>query len=267
MTGYSYDLEGEVDLCCESMRIEMKKIIIVLLSLLLAGVAVAVAVEYPELGNFVTDTAEMIDPVYEQRINELCREIEQNTTVEIAVVTIDSLNGMGKEQYAVELFERAGIGKKDKDNGLLILIAKSEREYRVEVGYGLEHLITDSHKVDIGDGILVPNFKRGEFGKGVYEAILSIQGLIDGREEVLSQYKMTYEGQRSESSWVGFIIFLFTLMFILSIFNIIRRGTRTRGGYIFMGGGFGGGSGGFGSGGFGGFGGGLSGGGGFGGSW
>jgi len=202
------------------MIVEMKKIII---ALLIFSLIVAVSgVEYPELRNFVTDTANMIDPVYEGKINELCKEIEQDTTVEIAVVTIDSLNGMSKEQYAVELFERAGIGKKDRDNGLLILIVKSEREYRVEVGYGLEHLITDSHKVDIGDGILVPNFKRGEFGKGVYEAVLAMNGLIEGREEVLSQYKMKNK-QGTETCWVGFIIFIFTLMFILSIFTLLDK--------------------------------------------
>ncbi len=219
----------------------------------------------------------MIDPAYESKITELAKKIEGATTVEIAVVTVESLEGESKEMYAVKLFEQAGIGKKDKDNGLLILVAKQERKYRFEVGYGLEGVITDSMKVNIGDRIITPNFKRGEYGRGIYESMLVIEGLLEGDEEVISEYSMNdHDSTSSYSLWLlllipfGLII-LFEIMIRLTGGRTHHihyggssglRGGMSRGGGI---GGFGGGM--SGGGGFGGFGGGMSGGGGFGGGW
>jgi len=186
--------------------------ILILLILLAIPPAVA-AVDYPQLTGYVTDDANMLDPVYESKITELAKNIEGETTVEIAVVTVESLEGEPKEMYAVKLFEEAGIGKKDKDNGLLILVAKQEREYRFEVGYGLEGVITDSMKVNIGDRIIVPNFRSGEYGRGIYESMLVIEGLLEGDSEVISEYSMDNHGSTGTSDgWVG-ILFLLIIAF------------------------------------------------------
>lgn len=245
----------------------MNKILIILLILLIPS---TLAVTYPTLTDFVTDNADIISPEYEQQISELAKQIEQETSVEIAIVTVKSLEGISKEDYAIELAEKNGIGKEDIDNGLLILVALDEREYRVEVGYGLEGLIPDSSKVTIGTRILEPNFKQGEFGKGIYESLLVMQGLVKGEEEVLSEYKSTYTNRQGSSIRLWFYIIFFALFFFGGIFG--RRKGRGRG-FMFIPlflpgprGGFSGGSGGFGSSGFGGFGGGGFGGGGFGGS-
>lgn len=243
-----------------------KPSVILILLILLSALPVVTAVDYPQLTGFVTDDADMIDPVYEAKITELAKNIEGATTVEIAVVTVESLEGESKEMYAVKLFEQADIGKKDKDNGLLILVAKQEREYRFEVGYGLEGVITDSMKVNIGDRIIVPNFRSGEYGKGIYESMLVIEGLLEGDEEIISEYSMSNQGSTGTSSgWIGTLIFF---IFIIAILILMSVGQRGRGrGYMYYGGvgGFGGGM--SGGGGFGGFGGGMSGGGGFGGGW
>lgn len=246
----------------------MKKWALILIIMILS-VATASGTSYPQVTGFVTDNANMIDPSYEAQITALAKQIEEKTTVEIAVVTVESLEGESKEMYAVNLFQQAGIGKKDKDNGLLILVSKQEREYRFEVGYGLEGVITDSMKVNIGDRIIVTNFRNGDYGKGIYESLVVIEGLLEGEEEVISQYSMTPTGQSSEDGSIWpFLIFAF----IWALFGLAsRKGRRGRGGMAGMyiggfGGGFGGGRGG-GSGGFGGFGGGMSGGGGFGGGW
>ncbi|HDJ37965.1 MAG TPA: TPM domain-containing protein, partial [Methanosarcinales archaeon] len=122
------------------MKMTKPSTILILLILLAIPPAVA-AVDYPHLTGYVTDDANMLDPAYETKITEIAKTIERETTVEIAVVTVESLEGEPKEMYAVKLFEEAGIGKKDKDNGLLILVAKQEQEYRFEVGYGLEGVI------------------------------------------------------------------------------------------------------------------------------
>ena len=239
-----------------------------ILIIMILSVATASGASYPQLTGFVTDNANIIDSSYEAQITALAKQIEENTTVEIAVVTVESFEGESKEMYAVHLFEQAGIGKADKDNGLLILVSKQEREYRFEVGYGLEGVITDSMKVNIGDRIIVPNFRNEDYGKGIYESIVVIEGLIEGNEEVISRYSMKPTGQSNDGGSIWSFLF-FALILVLFIL-LPRKGRRGRGsmGGIYIGG-FGGGFGGgmSGSGGFGGFGGGMSGGGGFGGSW
>ncbi len=215
------------------------------------------AINYPILTKYVTDQADILSNEEEQKLNERAKQIEEQTTAEIAIVTINSLEGISKEQYATELFEKAGIGKKEKDNGLLILIAKEEREYRVEVGYGLEEFIPDSSKIIIGTQILEPYFKQDKFGEGIYNALDTIQIMITGQE-------YTEKESDTSSTWSLIKIVLIIFFFILIIIAQSRRrglvfipgssGHRGRGRF---------GSGGFGS--SGGFGGGRSGGGGFGG--
>lgn len=239
--------------------------------IMILSVATASGASYPQLTGFVTDNANMIDSSYESQITALAKQIEERTTVEIAVVTVESLEGESKEMYAVNLFQQAGIGKTDKDNGLLILVSKQEREYRFEVGYGLEGVITDSMKVNIGDRIIVPNFRNGDYGKGIYDSMVVIEGLIEGNEEVISRYSMKSAGQSNNGGSIWPFLF-FAIIFALIVLASLKGGRGGRGmGGIYIGG-FGGGfsggmSGSGGLGGFGGFGGGMSGGGGFGGSW
>ncbi|MFZ2412128.1 MAG: TPM domain-containing protein, partial [Candidatus Methanoperedens sp.] len=206
-----------------------------LLILLLLLLPVANAVNYPQPRGFVTDNANIIDSQYEAKITQLAQKIEKENTVEIAVVTVDSLEGESIEMYAVNLFERAGIGKKDKDNGLLILVVcceKEDRGYRFEVGYGLEGTITDSMKVNIGDRIIVPNFRNGDYGKGIYESMVVIQGLVKGNEEVKSQYSMPQTGGQGEPvDWEVVIFIVIILIIILMSASGKMQGGTYGGGY------------------------------------
>ncbi len=268
-----------------------------LLIILIMLLPAAGAVDYRQL--IVVDNANIIEPVYKDKIKQLALNIEKETTVEIVLVTVEALDGESIDTYAEKLFREAGIGKKDKDNGLLILVAEQEREFRFEVGYGLEGTITDSMKVNIGDRIIVPNFMNGEYGKGIYESMVVIEGLVKGNEEVISRYSMEQNGTGAAIPYIFSIIFIIVILFIIFvvIMGILnyqkyssdpewRRRHRYRehpvefpmgggwnwgsggGGGWHSSGGFGGGFGGGGSGGgFGGFGGGRSGGGGFKGKW
>ena len=161
---------------------------IAILMLLVVLLPVASAITYPTLNGYVTDNANLIDADYKQKITDLADKINKETTVEIAVLTVQSLEEDSPENYAVQTFRQNGVGKKDNNNGLLILVAKNERKYRFEVGYGLEGTIPDAMKVPIGDKIITPNFKNGEYGKGIYESMLAIEGLVTNNTEVLSKY-------------------------------------------------------------------------------
>ena len=162
----------------------------ILFTILLLLIPTVVAINYPQLTGYVTDNANIITPEYKQKITDLAERINKNTTVEIAVLTIESLEGDSPENYAVQTFRQNGVGKKENNNGLLILVSKNDRKYRFEVGYGLEATIPDAMKVPIGDKIITPNFKNGEYGKGIYESMLVIEGLVTNNTEVLSKYGM-----------------------------------------------------------------------------
>ena len=210
-----------------------------------------------QLRGYVTDTANTLSPEEEEQLTALIKATEQSTTAEIAIVTVPSLDGTTIEDFAVDTFAKSGIGKKDVDNGLLIVVAPNERQYRIEVGYGLEGIIPDVVARQIGVKEMEPAFKEGKYGEGLLSGVQTISDILSGNPEVVSKYK---NRQISDTSLTYIIAFIFILV-ILSSFA--RRGPSV----IFFPG-FGSGMrGGFGRGGFGGFGGGMSGGGGFSGRW
>lgn len=196
------------------------------LIILMLLIPTASAVTYPTLTGFVTDNANIIDPIYKEKITQLAQDIEKNSTVEIAVVTVNSLEGITIETYAEELFKQAGIGKKDNDNGLLILVAKDTHVYRFEVGYGLEGTITDIMTSNIGKNTIEPNFKNGDYGKGIYESMLVVKDLVNGNPEVISQYSMPPGGgggniEVSSSNISDVFGTLFFILFVLIVIFII----------------------------------------------
>lgn len=238
--------------------------------------------------NYVTDMAGVISGPARDQLNAYCAEVEQKTGAQIAVVTVRSLNGRPVEDYAVDLFQRLGVGHKD-NRGVLLLLATNDHRYRFEVGYGLEPVINDARVGDIGRA-MVPRLRQNDYSGAVQMAVGGLGSYIAAASNVkldnAPPAPRTPE-QRSEPFpfWILPIGIVVVIIIIRAIGGGGGRGGplgRRRGSSLwwvgpFMGGGFGGGSsggsswggGGFGgsSGGFGGFGGGMSGGGGASGSW
>lgn len=208
---------------------------------LLIFIHIASAVEYPSPVGYVNDFANMLSPDDEARLNGEITAIEKATTVEIAIVTVDSLQGVSVEEYAVKLFEKWGIGKKGIDNGLLIIVAKNERKYRIETGYGLEGNINAARAGRIGREIIEPNFKKGEYGQGLYDALLEIDSLLrNGKSDISRDIVETNQNQISAEGFAYFVLFVFFAFFILTI--IIYSLGQVSGGGGHSGGGFGGGT-------------------------
>ena len=109
---------------------------------MLSGSALA-AVSFPKPEGWVTDKAGLLDAGTRGRLEWTLGRVERTTGVEIAVVTFSTLAGQSVEEVAVGLFNAWGIGKKRKDEGVLLLVAKKERKLKIEVGYGLEGTIPD----------------------------------------------------------------------------------------------------------------------------
>ena len=128
--------------------------------------------------NPVRDNANILEQGYEDSIRSLVIDLEKRTTAEVVVVTVSSLEGKTIEKYAFDLFNSWGIGKKDKNNGVLFLVAPNEKWCRIEVGLGLEGTITDSIAQKIIDESALPNFKEQKYGKGSYECVKKIADYI-----------------------------------------------------------------------------------------
>ena len=234
---------------------------------------------------YVIDLANVIEPATRDKISAFATELQQKTGAQIAVVTVNSLEGETKEQYAADLYKHLGIGPKKTDEGVLLLIAPKDRQYKIEVGYGLEPVINDARAGDIGRS-MVPQLRSGDYSAAILNAMTQIAQLVAASKGV----QLTGIPNRPRApAPTGKIPWWVVFVAIFVIFSIIRAIFRRGGGgpgsglrrrgfgvppVVFLpggwggGGGFGGSSGGFGGGGgFGGFGGGMSGGGGAGGSW
>ncbi|MEK9150043.1 MAG: TPM domain-containing protein, partial [Candidatus Desantisbacteria bacterium] len=124
-------------------------------------------VSFPEPNGYVTDSAEIISPNDELAITGMAEELERKTTAQLAVVTIETTQPETIEGFSVKLFEKWGIGQKGKDNGILLLIASSDRKLRIETGYAVEGILPDATcKMIIENGI-IPYFKRAEYSQGI----------------------------------------------------------------------------------------------------
>jgi len=195
----------------------MKKLCIFFLVFLLF-VNISYAQEIPTLNKYVNDLANVLSASEENRINTLCAEIEKNWTVEIAVLTVKTTQPMTIEEYAVKTFENNGIGKKDKDNGLLIVAAIEDREWRFEVGYGLEPIITDATAGRIGSAYLTTYFKEGKYGDGLYYAVDAVNKIFQNGGDDSFISKAEYDASFIPMIFLILMFSIFPLIIIILIF-------------------------------------------------
>src|SRR5258708_4891861 len=140
----------------------------IILSLAFGFLFASIALQADEINKisptgYVTDLADVIPSSTKQHIETLCTELEQKTGAQLAVVTVNSLDDRPVEDFAVDLFKHLGVGAKQANTGVLLLIAPNDRKYRIEVGYGLEPIINDARAGDAGRAI-VPFLKQNDYG-------------------------------------------------------------------------------------------------------
>jgi uncharacterized protein len=133
-------------------------------------------------GEWVSDMAGVIDDEMERRLNVLIDQFEQRTTAEIAVVTIQRADEYTPKEFATELFNRWGVGKKGEDNGVLVLLVVEARRIEVETGYGVEGVLPDGKVGEILDRYAVSRFKQGDFGGGLFAGVKAMTEVIAGEE-------------------------------------------------------------------------------------
>lgn len=203
---------------------------------------------------YVYDEDNIIDDTVEQEINALLIQLEEQTGAEVAVVTVESLLGKEIEDYSIELANTLGIGKKDEDNGVLLLISRSDERVRLEIGKGLEGCLNDSKCGRMLDNYFVPYREEDEYSEGTkktVEAVVAViadeyETIINGIDANLAQNIKEQEEQAQKRMIIIIIIIAIIIAIILASDNIFFGGVLTEvllsGGGSSSGGGFGGGS-------------------------
>ncbi len=240
----------------------------------------ALAQEFPKPnGTRVVDAAQLLDAGTAAALNAQLADFEKKTGRQFVIATIPDLQGYPIEDYGYRLGRAWGVGAKEKDDGVLLIVAPKDRKVRIEVGYGLEPYLTDAYSSVIINQAIVPRFKAGDYAGGIKDGAAAIMAQLQlSPEEAAARMKAAEadEGKTGGGVPIALIFWGFILLFMVlpAIFGGARgrRGRRYGGMPIVLWGpgDFGGRGGGFGSGGdFGGFsgGGGSFGGGGSSGSW
>ena len=202
----------------------MRKILIILAftaSFILLPQAVLARV-YPEPTGYVNDFADIINQNVEVALEEQLRTLEVSSSHELIVVTLSSLENDVIENTAVELFEQWGIGKKNQDNGVLLLIAPNERELKIEAGYGLEPVLTDSRAGTIIRTIIAPRFKEDDYDAGILNGVSAIQKTIT-QDPTAFDDRLSDDSSTAEEKLNGLI---FVSIIIIYLSSFLARSKR-----------------------------------------
>lgn len=192
-----------------------------------AGSIPVSAQNFPNLTGYVNDDAGLLSQQAKAELESKLAQLEKDTTAQVFVATIKSLEGDSIEDYANRLFEQWKIGQKDKNNGVLFLVVLDDRKMRIEVGYGLEPVITDGRAGRIRDEDVLPLFKNNDYEGGIKAGVASIEKYVrDGTPPAPLE-------ENPVKSMFGDFVFAF---FILSIITIYLSGFMARSKSVWMGG-------------------------------
>ena len=226
---------------------------------LLACVGVAqAALSFPALTGRVVDSAQMIEPAVREQLTQQLQALEQTSGDQLVVVTVPDLQGVPIEDYGYQLGRQWGIGQKGKDNGALLIVSRDDRQLRIEVGYGLEGVLTDAQSWVIINQVILPKFKVGNFSQGISDGVAAMIQVVGGEPLAVPAHVADANFAMDNPGFsIGLFILLIGVLWLcnrmglpvgailLAILNSSGRGGGGGGG----GGGFRGGGGGFGGGG------------------
>jgi uncharacterized protein len=223
---------------------------------------------------YVSDYAGVIDAHTQRELNAVIGALKAKTGAEIAVVVVDSTAPLTAFDYAMKIAEAWKPGAAGKDNGVVFLVARRDRELFILTGYGVEGVLPDGKVGEIRDRLVLPAFGRGDYAGGIRAATEAMAAIIAGGEGVTLSGAPRRVGPPPSPVWVSALLLGLVIVIFLAVSSGMPLwllfagggGRMRRGGFGGIGGGFGRGFGG-GGGGFGGFGGGGFGGGGAGGKW
>lgn len=167
---------------------------------------------------YVVDLAGVMDSGRQAKLNAMLKDLEAQTTAQVVVLTLNSLEGEPIEAFSHQTAVKWGIGQKGKDNGVLITVAVKDRKYRIEVGYGLESTLPDSLVGSIGRRYLVPHFGKGNFAGGIMAAASEIIRILTlGKGGEAAGAETTATDQPKNPSRPVLIILICSVIVILAV--------------------------------------------------
>lgn len=203
--------------------------LLAVLALLCATQAIAQqGPQFPKLTGRVVDAADVIPPDVEARLDQKLTALETQSHRQLVVATIPDLQGYDIADYGYQLGRAWGIGSKDKNDGALLIVAPNQRKLRIEVGYGLEGILTDGLSSIIINQTIVPRFKAGDMAGGIEagtDAIMSQLTLPEAEAREIAA-KAAARPPESQGGFPFFFFGLFALFFF--VLPMLRRGRRGR---------------------------------------
>ncbi|MES1241410.1 MAG: YgcG family protein [Acidobacteriota bacterium] len=204
----------------------MRRALAVVLVLLASPLAAELAV--PFLSGRVNDLANMVPDDARQRIEQKLAAFEQKTGAQVAVLTVPSLEGEPIEDFSMRVVEAWKLGRKEKDNGVLFLVAQQDRRMRIEVGYGLEGDLTDLESNRILDDVVAPYFRNGDFGGGIEKGVDAILASLQGQEVVAPESGGADEVRSPGGNAFSGVVFAF----VIGVFSLMALTTAGAMGWI-----------------------------------
>ena len=156
----------------------------------------------PAPSGAVNDFATVLTDESRRSLTALIEGVERDTTAEIAVATVPSLDSVSVNEYANKLFKAWGVGQQAKDNGVLVLVAPTEREIHIEVGYGLEGVLPDGLAGAIIREEFVPRFREGDFNGGIVRGVTRVADILR-KAETLTPNESRLSNSRQGSGFPG----------------------------------------------------------------
>jgi uncharacterized protein len=197
-------------------RLRYAGAVLLALMLLLVANAAYAAPTFPQLaGEPVVDAANLLDPAQEAALNTKLKALELSTGHQLAVATVPDLGGYDVADYGYQLGRAWGIGKQGANDGVVLIVAPNERRTRIEVGYGLEPVLTDAYSSVIINSAMIPKFKAGDYPGGIDVGVDEIAKQIQLPPEEAAKRAAAAVQPRNEgrSGIPGSIIFWLVIFF------------------------------------------------------
>lgn len=181
----------------------------------------------PPNGTHVVDQAGILSPDTEAKLNDELTALQERTQHQVVVATVSSLQGLEIEDYGYQLGRTWKIGREKEDDGVVLLVAPNERKVRIEVGYGLEPVLTDALSSVIVNQVILPKFKAGDFDGGVSAGTGEIVKQLDLPEDQAKAVAAKAKTEKSDGPPpLAFLILVFVLFVVFASLS----GRRRRGG-------------------------------------
>ncbi|MCZ8238157.1 MAG: TPM domain-containing protein [Leptospiraceae bacterium] len=197
------------------------------------------AKEIPVFATRVVDEAQILNLETKEALESLSQDLENRTSAQLILYTTPSLEGEVLEEYSLRVAESNGVGQAKKDNGILVLIVTEDRKMRIEVGYGLEDTLTDIYCNRIIRNIFIPNFKLGDYNKGILDGMKAIQQILDGEadknpnlssDEIISEASIASKASQldrwnkvGEESFFQFLILFGILLIYFLVTKLLNK--------------------------------------------